>query len=730
MTDAAEVSAAPADHTMETAALEPYTNGVSAEEHGNVSSTDPADAAASQVPPPQQTEYERYWEVVTKNPEDFAGWEYLIRIAEAANGGITRESSPEDLTNLRSVYDHFLAKFPLCFGYWKKYADWEMAVEGPEKAEQIFERGVASIHNSVDLWTQYCSFQLEHSKDEEAIRGVFERGATAVGYDFLSHIFWDKYIEFEESKEHFGRVMAILERVIRIPLHQYARYFEKYSQLSVTRPVTELLPQEDLQRLEAEVREPPKPQEGAEEETPQVPEKTEEEIQNELRQRIHSIKSEIYMHTQAEVHKRWVYEAEIKRPYFHVKPLDESQLANWRRYLDFEESEGDDARVYVLYERCLVACALYEEFWARYARYLIGRGDSENARNVFIRATTVFVPATQPKIRLTYAAFEEEHGRIKEVRDIYQKLLEIGKGCEERHIPAPTADVPGHVETIIKFAHFERRQGSVEKAEEIIDSGITTAPDDRSKAYLTCEKAKLIQYIKGDVEAARKVYLEGGSQYPDSKFLWISYLKFEMDQSSSEHVDQVYASLKSTSTLPVEDKRDLAQRYLDYLLERGTDISLYNKVEAEILKEMGGPIDAGVGKGAGESRKRPLEDNSPYRQYKQARTTPLPTHTAHPAAAAAAAAPTAAASYYPPAQVATTGATGWGGAVPYTYGQQVSRQKTAQKTACSTHNHLRSISLRIFFVCFNAFPGICWVQLRRFAYVFACVFGEASGVLA
>ena len=36
--------------------------------------------------------------------------------------------------------------------------------------------------------------------------------------------------------------------------------------------------------------------------------------------------------------------------------MDEIQLSNWRRYLEFEEGEGDETRIQVLYERCLVAC--------------------------------------------------------------------------------------------------------------------------------------------------------------------------------------------------------------------------------------------------------------------------------------------------------------------------------------------------------------------------------------
>jgi pre-mRNA-processing factor 39 len=48
-----------------------------------------------------------------------------------------------------------------------------------------------------------------------------------------------------------------------------------------------------------------------------------------------------------------------------VKPLERSQLKNWRAYLDFEVKESDHERVIVLYERCLIACALYEDMWIR-----------------------------------------------------------------------------------------------------------------------------------------------------------------------------------------------------------------------------------------------------------------------------------------------------------------------------------------------------------------------------
>lgn len=62
---------------------------------------------------------------------------------------------------------------------------------------------------------------------------------------------------------------------------------------------------------------------------------------------------------------RLLFLAQIKRPYFHVKPLEKAQLNNWKEYLDFEIENGTPERVAVLFERCLVACALYEEFWVK-----------------------------------------------------------------------------------------------------------------------------------------------------------------------------------------------------------------------------------------------------------------------------------------------------------------------------------------------------------------------------
>ncbi|KAI9818030.1 MAG: hypothetical protein M1827_000654 [Pycnora praestabilis] len=519
---------------------------------------------------------------VIEDPDSFDNWEKLVRAAEALEGGLNRNSSPQSIAATRDIYDRFLAKFPLLFGYWKKYADLEFSIAGTEAAEMVYERGVASITNSVDLWTNYCAFKVETSHDSDVIRELFERGANSVGLDFLAHPFWDKYLEFEERLEAYDRIFAILDRVVHIPMHQYARYFERYRQLAQSRPLTELLPPDTLAQFRAEIE-----TEGAA--TAQAGgqqgkvDKAELEMEREMRARIDNFHLEIFARTQTETTKRWTYESEVKRPYFHVTELDEGQLVNWRKYLDFEEVEGDYLRAQFLYERCLVTCAYYDEFWLRYARWMLAQpGKEEEVRNVYQRASMLYAPISRPAVRLQYALFEEMFGRADVAQAIYEAIL---------------VNLPGHVETIVAWAHLQRRQGGLNTAIEVFKSQIdSTQCDIYAKAALVAEWAKLLWKVKGSAEEARQVFQKNQHWYLDSRPFWISYLLFEIEQPTSaetEHVQynrikQVHDDVRRRSHLPPMTIKDLTHYYQVYLLERG-----FKDVAKEYLtldREVNGPF--------------------------------------------------------------------------------------------------------------------------------------------
>ncbi|EFY93300.1 hypothetical protein J3459_013617 [Metarhizium acridum] len=510
---------------------------------------------------------------VEADPDNFDSWENYIKSSETLDGGLNRNSSPQALATFREAYDRFLHKFPLLFGYWKKYADMEFNIAGPESAEMVYERGCACITNSVDLWTDYCSFKMETTHDPQIVRDLFERGASLVGLDFLAHPFWDKYIEYEERQEAQDRIYAIHARVIRIPMHQYARYYERFRNLAHTRPLAEVVPADVLSRFQAEVEAESAAQGGGA--------RPELEIERDIRAKIDAMYYEVFTATQQEVSKRWTYESEIKRPYFHVTELEHSQLNNWRKYLDFEEAEGDFDRAVSLYERCLVTCAFYDEFWFRYARWMAAQdGKDEEARHIYIRAS-IFVPISRPGIRMQWAYFEESCGRIDVAADIHAAIL---------------MKLPDCVEVVVSWAHLQRRQNGLDAAVQVYRDQIDAPTVDLyTKAALVAEWAQLLWKVKGSAEDARAVFLKNSQWYGDSLAFWEKWFEFELDQSATgdeenetaERIKSVFDEFRTKSRLSGSVKRELARVYMNYLVQRGGKDAM--TVFLEVDREMFGP---------------------------------------------------------------------------------------------------------------------------------------------
>ena len=103
-----------------------------------------------------------------------------------------------------------------------------------------------------------------------------------------------------------------------------------------------------------------------------------------------------------------------------MKPLERGQLKNWKNYLEFEIGREQQIRIDTLFERCLIACALYEEYWLMYAQHLESRWNAEEndkkhvellLRSVYRRACTVHV-YDKPSLYLMWSNFEEKSGKI------------------------------------------------------------------------------------------------------------------------------------------------------------------------------------------------------------------------------------------------------------------------------------------------------------------------------
>jgi pre-mRNA-processing factor 39 len=197
------------------------------------------------------------FQALKANPHDFNTWEHLIQyvesavakaMAEAPRKKMDFDSMPENvkrtIEHAQRAYDDFLARFPYCFGYWKKYAEFELAYRGDKYARDVFEKSVQCFPHSIDLWIQYCTYITKSGQDDE-LRELYERASYGIGLDFQSHPFFDIYLEFEEQRaaveNGYVRVFRLLERLFRTPMLHSQKYYDRYVQIAAFRPANEMV---------------------------------------------------------------------------------------------------------------------------------------------------------------------------------------------------------------------------------------------------------------------------------------------------------------------------------------------------------------------------------------------------------------------------------------------------------------------------------------------------------
>lgn len=144
-------------------------NATTAVEGGTITTAGHTDDSASEMAPPlpplppeeaiEEVEMEgseqpytqeemKYLTLVRKDPSDFTSWTNLLQLVE----------QKDKLAPAREVFDSFLRLYPYCYGYWKKYADLVKKGGSSDDVIEVYDRGVAAIPLSIDLWLHYISY--------------------------------------------------------------------------------------------------------------------------------------------------------------------------------------------------------------------------------------------------------------------------------------------------------------------------------------------------------------------------------------------------------------------------------------------------------------------------------------------------------------------------------------------------------------------------------------------
>ncbi|XP_063173337.1 pre-mRNA-processing factor 39-like isoform X1 [Candoia aspera] len=517
-------------------------------------------------------EFERYWRATQENPLDFTAWTELLQYVEQEN----------HIYAARKAFDNFFLRYPYCYGYWKKYADMERRFDFIKETEEVFQRGLQSIPLSMDLWIHYITFlqttlDMNHPDSAQKICGTFESAVAAAGVDFRSDKLWEMYVEWQKEQGDLKAVTAIYDRVLSTPTQLYSHHWENFKEHLTSHPPGDILSMEELVWMQSKMASETvtKMTEMEAEEAPpgedlplKVVETKQETAdgsqvlgtldQDKVQELGISIRQQIFSQNEAEVSKRWNFEEGIKRPYFHVKPLERAQLRNWRDYLDFEIASGSHERTIVLFERCVIACALYEEFWIKYIRYLENHSVA-GARNVFQRACCYHLPR-KPNIHLLWAAFEEKQGEVEEARRILKTFEDY---------------VPGLVMVRLRRVSLERRLGNMEMAEALLMEAIRDNEGMPISSFYSVKLARQVLKVQKNLIKARKILLEALEKDPDNAKLYANLLEMEFSADVRQNEGNAMSSFDRalTSGLPLETKIIFSQRRVEFLEDFGSSIN-------------------------------------------------------------------------------------------------------------------------------------------------------------
>ncbi|KAK7483566.1 hypothetical protein BaRGS_00025240 [Batillaria attramentaria] len=481
---------------------------------------------------------------------DFTGWTYLLQFVE-------QEGDQKACTE---AYDAFFQRYPYCYGYWKKYSDMHKKHGDLIKAAEVFERGLKAIPLSVDLWLHYINFNTSEFANEEnaeeKLRKLYERAIAASGTDFRSDKLWDSYIAWEKSKEHLKAVTTLYDRLIKVPTQLYSHHFDNFKAHINKHHPKEILDLDEFMKVRQEVvakahNYSGDPDDDAELESTALgidappgadappgldPMVDEAEIKK-VKAKIIDNREAIFKSNENEVSKRWAFEEAIRRPYFHVKPLERAQLKNWREYLDFEISTGNHERIV-------------------YAKYL-EQHSIEGVRNVYRRACEIHLPK-KPYIHLAWAAFEERQGNNKTAQEILSRLEK---------------NVPGLVMVAMRRISLERRQGNHDEAERLFQENLEKTTSNKCRTFFAIKFTRYLQKVRGETEKARQVIKAAVDVDKQNERLFLQMLdvEYQAHPVDENRIMEVFQNILS-SDLSIEFKVKISQRRMEFLEDFGTCI--------------------------------------------------------------------------------------------------------------------------------------------------------------
>lgn len=479
--------------------------------------------------------------VQTYNNLDWESQESITNLIGVVEKIVVKYNDPNEniKANICKIFELILDRYPYLGLVWKKYTAVKYQLYGLEDSIKVLESAVKAFPDSVELWCDYLSV-LEANKtgsvDER--RSKYQTAKDNIGYNFLSHQFWDKYIQFETTQEDWEAVMSIYHELLKIPLHQYAKYFKAYMAFNSS---------EGSKKL------------------------TKEDITKELQK------------TQTLVNSIWRFESQIKHAFFSVNGVSQVEAKNWKQYLSYIKEQDIDIKIIeTTYRRCLIPCAKEEFFWLAYISWQMNQKyPSTRVLSSFQKAIRL-LPSSATEIRNLNLSYMSE--RYRDSPDIFYESY-----CDT--LESLIKDYPSDHSLIWKLLNMIKRHNYGNKwgddSKEILQKQnlyakfletklsayvqnsyrktdtLTRILNDGNVSVLIVALIKLtwlvlknkIQTRKYFTQYARLPLVKNSSQF------WVLLYQFEKSEKNFIKLNALIKTLSYNNTLPLTIKNDIFEDY-------------------------------------------------------------------------------------------------------------------------------------------------------------------------
>lgn len=251
------------------------------------------------------------------------------------------------------------------------------------------------------------------------------------------------------------------------------------------------------------------------------------------------------------------YQLRKRRGYEEGVRRNRSNMGEWLRYAQWEESQNEIKRARSIYERALDTDGRSEIIYIKYAEMEMKHKNVNLARNLYDRAITILPRVDQFWYRYTY--MEELLGNTEAAREIFDRWMqwepqenawlayvkfeqrykepERARGVFERLVY-----VHPEAKNWIKWAKFEESQHELDKVREVFGAAIDRLGTEFMDQHIFISFAKFETRHK-EVERARAIYKYALERLPksQSQSLYNQYTQFEKQYGDRQEIENVVA---------------------------------------------------------------------------------------------------------------------------------------------------------------------------------------------